>query len=87
MEDIVDRSCEKMKDIIHKDWSRSKSFKSIQPRLDAEIQTLVTRKLKRETEDLADKGKRKIRREIADFFSDAENLLMKIFQTLIQKTL
>ena len=77
LEDIVDRSCEKMKDIIHKDWSRSKSFKSIQPRLDAEIQTLVTRKLKRETEDLADKGKRKIRREIADFFSDAENLLMK----------
>jgi FtsZ-binding cell division protein ZapB len=54
-----------------------KSFESIQPRIDAEIQSLVTRKLKRATENLADEGKKKIKRSIGDFFADAEDLLMR----------
>lgn len=41
------------------------------------MQTLVTRKLKRATEHLADEGKKKIKRNIADFFADAEDLLMR----------
>jgi hypothetical protein len=77
LEDIVDASCKRMKDIIHNEWGRMKSFESIQPRIDAEIQNLVTRKLKRATENLADDGKKKIKRSIGDFFADAEDLLMR----------
>jgi len=77
LEDIVDASCKRMKDIIHNEWGRMKSFESIQPRIDAELQNLVTRKLKRATENLADDGKKKIKRSIGDFFADAEDLLMR----------
>lgn len=77
LEDLVDSSCNRMKDIIHNEWGRLKSFKSVQPRIDAELQALVTRKLKRASENLADEGKKKIKRSIGDFFSDAEDLLMR----------
>ena len=76
-EDIVDRSCEKMRGIIHNEWGRMKSFKSIEPRLDQELQNLVTRKLKRATANLAEDGKKKINRSISGFFDDAEDLLMR----------
>ena len=77
LEDIVDASCKRMKDIIQNEWGRMKSFESIQPHIDAEIQNMVTRKLKRATENLADDGKKKIKRSIGDFFADAEDLLMR----------
>lgn len=77
MEDEVDRSCKRMKEIIHRDWSRFKSFDSIRPRIDNEIQFLITRTLKRKTEELAEQGKRVIKRSINTFFQDAESLLMQ----------
>lgn len=77
MEDEVDRSCKRMKEIVHHDWSRFKSFDSIRPRIDNEIQFLITRTLKRKTEELAEQGKRVIKRSINTFFQDAESLLMQ----------
>lgn len=77
LEDLVDSSCNRMKDIIHNEWGRLKSFDRVQPKIDAELQALVTRKLKRASENLADEGKKKIMRSIGDFFSDAEDLLMR----------
>lgn len=77
LEDIVDASCNRMKSIIHNEWGRFKSYESISPRIENEIQTLVTRKLKRATENLAEEGKKKINRNISDFFADAEDLLMR----------
>ncbi|MBO4598155.1 MAG: dynamin family protein [Bacteroidaceae bacterium] len=77
LEDIVDSSCKRMKKIIYNDWSRMKSFESVRPSLDAEKQSLYTRKLKRATENLADEGKRKIQQSIETFFSDAEDLMMR----------
>lgn len=77
LEDIVDQSCRRMKDIIHNEWKRFKSFKSIEPKLDAEKQKLATRKLKRATDELAGKGKRLVKKEVNEFFSDAEDLLMR----------
>ena len=77
LEDIVDNSCKRMKNIIHNEWRLTKSFKSIQPKLNDELQNLITRLLKRATENLAEEGKRKIRRSIEEFFADAEDLLMK----------
>ena len=76
-EDIVDASCKRMTAIIRNEWGRLKSFESIEPRLDQELQYLVTRKLKRATADLAEEGKKKINRSISDFFDDAEDLLMR----------
>ena len=46
-------------------------------RLEREIQTLVTRTLKRETEEISDTAKCKIKSSITDFFGDAEDILMR----------
>lgn len=77
LEDIVDGSCKRLMDIIHNEWSRMKSFESVRPRFEAEMQNLVTRKLKRATENLTEEGKKKIKRSVGNFFSDAEELIMK----------
>ena len=77
LEDLVDASCKKMRSIIDNDFGRFTDVKSIIPRLDAELQNLITRKLKRSTIDLADEGRKKVKRNVADFFADAENLLMR----------
>lgn len=77
LEDIVDTSCGKMKSIIHNEWSRMKSFESVRPRLDAEMQNLYTRQLKRTVMNIAENGKKKIDRCVSEFFGDAEDLLMR----------
>lgn len=77
LEDIVDNSCKRMKNIIHNEWGRMTSFESIQPRLNGELQYLITRLLKRATENLAEEGKKKIEQSMNEFFADAEDLLMK----------
>lgn len=77
LEDLVDASCTKMRGIIDNEWSRFKSADSIIPRLNSELQTLCTRNLKRASENLATDGKKKIQQNIADFFNDAEELLMR----------
>lgn len=77
LEDIVDTSCGKMKFIIHDEWSRMKSFESVRPRLDAEMQNLYTRQLKRAVMNITENGKKKIDRCVSEFFGDAEDLLMR----------
>jgi len=77
LEDIVDTSCGKMKSIIHDEWSRMKSFESVRPRLDAEMQNLYTRQLKRAVMNITENGKKKIDRCVSEFFGDAEDLLMR----------
>lgn len=77
LEDIVDTTCRKLTSIIENDWGRFKSIDSIKPRLDGILQKLVTRDLKRASMNLADEGKHKIKRNIGDFFADAEDLLIR----------
>ncbi len=77
LEDIVDASCQRMKEIIHNEWSRMKSRDSVEPKLNAEKQSLYTRKLKRAVENIAEEGKRKINRCTEDYFADVEDLLMR----------
>lgn len=86
LEDIVDNSCKRMKNIIHNEWGRMKSFESIQPKLNEELQVLITRHLKRATENLAEEGKKKIKRSIGEFFADAEDLLMKYLPDVDSRT-
>lgn len=77
LEDAVDASCQRMRSIIDNEWGRFTNVESIIPRLDAELQNLITRKLKRSTQNLAEEGRKKVKRSIADFFADAEDLLMR----------
>ena len=77
LEDVVDAACRNLTSIVENEWGRFRSFESIQPRLDAILQKLWTRDLKRASMNLADDGKRMIKRCIGDFFADAEDLLMR----------
>lgn len=77
LEDLVDASCKRMRSIVHGEWGQLTKFEAIRPRIEEEMQLLVTRKLKRATEQLAYDGKRKMIRDISDFFADAEELLMR----------
>lgn len=77
LEDVVDNTCQQMRSIVDNDFRLLTNIDNIRPRLDAEMQNLITRKLKRSTENLAGEGRKKIKRSIADFFTDSEELLMK----------
>lgn len=77
LEDIVDSSCERMRNIIRNEWGYLSSFERVRPRLDDEFQTLRTKKLRKATEELSKSGKEKIKREMGSFFYDIENLLMR----------
>lgn len=77
MEDAVDKTRDRMISIVDNEWSRWKSFDSIKDKLERELQTLQTRTLKRLSQNLADKGKKKIQRSIDEFFADAEDKMMK----------
>lgn len=77
LEDIVDASCRRMLNIVQNEWGIFKSFDSISPRLDTELQDLITRKLKRATENISVDCERKIERSIEEFFSDTKDILLK----------
>lgn len=76
LEDSVDASCKRMDSIIES-LGRFQSADSLIPKLEAEVQNLVTRKLKRDMESIGGEAKTKIRRCITDFMSDAEDILMR----------
>ena len=77
LEDIVDASCQRMLNMVQNEWGQFKSFDSISPRLDTELQALKTRKLKRATENISKDCENKIKRSIKEFFSDTEDILLK----------
>lgn len=77
LEDKVDAACRDLTNVVENEWGRLKSFESIQPKLDAILQRMVTRDLKRASTNLADEGKRKIQSNISEFFADAEDLLIR----------
>lgn len=76
LEDDVEKACKKMDNIID-GLGRFSSSKSIQPQLEREIQTLITRTLKRDVEKIGTEAKRKIRDNVSDFFEEVEDLLMR----------
>lgn len=77
LEDMVDSACQNMRNVIENEWGRLKSIDSILPRLDGIVQKLLTRDLKRATQNLAEDGKRKIKACISGFFADAEDVFMR----------
>ena len=82
LEDIVDNSCNRLMSIIHNDWRRMKSFESVRPKFEGELDTLFKRNLKKATEKLIEESERKMKESVVDFFSDAEELLMRYLPEL-----
>lgn len=77
LEDVVDASFNKMISLLRDSWPAHKGFECVWPSIEAEIDALTTRKLKRATLEIAEQGKRKISTCTNQFFSDAEDLLMR----------
>ena len=76
MEDSVDASCKRMDSIIES-LGRFQSAEGLIPKLEAEVQTLITRTLKRNMESIGKEAKTKMRRCVTEFMTDAEDILMR----------
>lgn len=75
LEDDVESACRKMDSIID-GLGRLSSPNAIIPQLEREVQTLITRTLKRDVEDISREAKSLIRNNVTDFFGEVEDLLM-----------
>lgn len=76
LEDSVEAACKRMERIIE-NLGRFSSPESIIPKLERETQTLVTRTLKSDVEEIGDKAKSRIKSKITEFFSEAGDVFMK----------
>jgi predicted GTPase len=76
LEDSVESTCKKLDSIID-GLGRFASPESIRPQWDREVQTLVTRTLKRDVESIGETAKNKMKGAVSDFFNDAEDVLMR----------
>lgn len=76
LEDSVESSCKRMDSIIDGLGILS-SANSIMPQLERELQTLISRTLKRDVEEIGDTAKSKIKSTVTEFFGDAEDVLMR----------
>jgi len=74
LEDILDISCKRMHQMIA-NWGVFQSADVIQRQLKTEIEHLISRSLKRETENIALGAERRIKSSVSIFFSEAEDIL------------
>ena len=77
LEDLVDSACNKMENVVETDFGRFTKVESLQPKFDKIYSNLVNRDMKRKMKNLQDEGRRKFMSSIQDFFTDAEDFLLK----------
>lgn len=77
LEDLVDSACNKMANVVETDFKRFTKVESLQPKFDKITSNLVNRDMKRKMKNLQDEGRRKFMSSIQDFFTDAEDILLK----------
>lgn len=77
LEDLVDSACNKMENVVETDFGRFTKVESLQPKFDKITSNLVNRDMKRKMKNLQDEGRRKFLSSIQDFFTDAEDILLK----------
>ena len=77
LEDLVDSACNKMENVVETDFGRFTKTESLQPKFDKIYSNLVNRDVKRKMKNLQDEGRRKFMSSIQDFFTDAEDILLK----------
>ena len=76
LEDSVDGACKRMYALID-GMGRFSSAQDVATQLQRQSQSLVTRTLKREVENISENAKRKIKSCIEDFLGSADDILMK----------
>lgn len=77
LEDLVDSACNKMENVVETDFKRFTKVESLQPKFDKITSNLVNRDMKRKMKNLQDEGRRTFISSIQDFFTDAEDILLK----------
>lgn len=77
LEDLVDSACNKMENVVETDFGLFTKPESLQPKFDKIYSNLVNRDMKRKMKNLQDEGRRKFMSSIQDFFTDAEDILLK----------
>ena len=77
LEDLVDSACNKMENVVETDFGRFTKVEALQPKFDKIYSNLVNRDMKRKMKNLQDEGRRKFMSSIQDFFTDAEDILLK----------
>lgn len=77
LEDLVDSACNKMEKVVETDFGRFTKVEALQPKFDKIYSNLTNRDMKRKMKNLQDEGRRKFMSSIQDFFTDAEDLLLK----------
>lgn len=77
LEDLVDSACNKMENVVETDFGRFTKVESLQPKFDKIYSNLVKRDMKRKMKNLQDEGRRQFLSSIQDFFTDAEDILLK----------
>ena len=77
LEDLVDSACNKMENVVETDFGRFTKVEALQPKFDKITSNLVNRDMKRKMKNLQDEGRHKFLSSIQDFFTDAEDILLK----------
>lgn len=77
LEDLIDSACNKMENVVETDFGRFTEVESLKPKFDKIQFNLTNRDLKRKMKDLQDDGRRKFMSSIQDFFSDADEILLR----------
>ena len=77
LEDLVDSACNKMENVVETDFCLFTKPESLQPKFDKIYSNLVNRDVKRKMKNLQEEGRRKFTSSIQDFFTDAEDILLK----------
>ena len=67
----------KMENVVETDFGRFTKVESLQPKFDKIYSNLVNRDVKRKMKNLQEEGRRKFTSSIQDFFTDAEDILLK----------
>ena len=77
LEDLVDSACNKMENVVETYFGRFTKVEALIPKFDKITSNLVNRDMKRKMKNLQDEGRRKFLSSIQDFFTDAEDILLK----------
>lgn len=77
LEDLVDSACNKMENVVETDFKRLTSVETLTPKFDKILTNLVNRDLKRKMKSLQEEGSRKFLSTVSDFFTDAEDIMLK----------
>ena len=77
LEDELDNCCHKLDRIIDA-WGRFESDEKLITDMNKELQFFVTRTLKRKSTDISRNAKNVVRRNLDEFFSDTEEILLKL---------